>query len=195
MRRVLIIAGIVLVVVLVGWYEGLYKPESAHINALRAKEQVAAANLTSLEGRYIALVDAKRRVPAERKALATLEQLVPDEPGLDSLVKVIFKLTATAGLQLQGITSPSPSGFGQPASPSGSTAVGPNELLLTISVAGTAKEVERLYQLLESNSRLFVIDNYSLSFSTAKNGASAGNQTSLEVRAFFASPNPNTAVS
>jgi hypothetical protein len=185
---------------LVGWYEGVLRPENSHINKLQAKEATVAASLASLQDRYIGLIDAKRRVPAERVALAKLEHLVPEGPDLDSLVKVLFNETAEAGAQLVSIGSPAPAGFGS-GSGAATGAQGPNQLLLTVGVSGSASQVERLYRLLDSNSRLFVIDNCSLSFPTAAvraaqaTGSSPGDESTIDIRAFFVSPNPNSAVS
>jgi len=198
-RKIALVAGLIVIVMLVAWYEGMLRPENSHIQSLRAKQQVAATSLASLEDRYVGLINAKRKLPAERVALARLEQLVPDGPDLDTLEKVLFNLAATAGVQLSSIASPAPSGYGTgiaSGSSASSSSPGPNQLQLTLGVSGSASQIEDLYRLLDSNPRLFVIDNCSLSLAKAPaSGNGLGNQTELEIRAFFVSASPDSAVS
>ena len=69
-------------------------------------------------------------------------------------------------------------------------------------MTGTPGQLEDLVRVLNSEARLFVVDNFSVSLSSAGTGGPAGSGakgqqtgTSLNLRAFYASSNVNTAAS
>lgn len=189
MRRTMLVALIAVVVLFAGWYEGLYRPEVSHITSLKATEQKAQVALLTLETRYIDLVKSKRELPQERAALAKLEQAVPNDPELDSLVKTLFKAAAQTKVQLVSISSPAPPGFGLPPVAGAVTPAGPVELPLSLSVTGTSGAVENLYRVLDAEPRLFVINNFSV-----VPGATASN-VSLSLDVFYATASAATAAS
>ncbi len=117
-RRIVIGAGLVLVVMLVGWFEGFYHPEAQHIASLQTQEQVASAKVVQLDGQYAELLRSERRLPAERAALAALRGAIPNGPELDNLVKSLWAAADVAGVQLTTISSPQPADFGAGASAS-----------------------------------------------------------------------------
>jgi Tfp pilus assembly protein PilO len=188
MRRIMLVALIAVLVVVAGWYEGLYHPETAHITKLKATQQQAEVALLTLETRYVDLVKSKKELPEERAALARLQEAVPNDPELDALVKTLFSAAARTNVKLASISSPQPANFGQPPA-GGAVAAGPVELPLSLSVTGTSRAIENLYRLLDAEPRLFVINNFSLVPGTS----SAGALLNLEV--FYASANANTAAS
>jgi Tfp pilus assembly protein PilO len=190
MRRTSIVAGLVILVLVIGWYEGLYRREASHINALKAKEQAAASTVMGLRTKYYGLVNSEKRLPAEREALRDLTRAVPEGPGLDNLMTTLFGAAAKAGAQLGSISCPQPQGFGSSATGSAATA-GPEQLVCTLSVAGTSAEMEHLYNILDAEPRLLVIDNLSLSYGA---GSATDTQT-ISVRAFYASPSSGSAAS
>lgn len=195
-RTVVALAGLVSLLVMVAWFEAFYRPETSHISALRAKQQVAAAALLTERVEYAHLVNNERELPAERAALAKLEQMVPDNPDLDSVVTLLFGAATQAGVQLNSISSPPPSGFGAgPAAAASTAAVGPGQLQMTIEVTGTEARVERLYKILDSEPRLFVIDNCSFGLPADTQSAGASQPATMNVRTFFASTNPDSAAS
>jgi len=186
MRRIVLVALIAVLVLFAGWYEGLYRPETSHIVKLKATEQQAQVALLSLETRYVALVRSKKELPAERAALAKLERAVPNNPELDSLVKTLFSAAAAATVQLTSISSPQPADFGDPLATS---VTGPIALPLSLSVTGTPGAIEQLYRVLDAESRLFVINNFSVLPGTARSDAE------LDIDVFYASPKASTAAS
>jgi Tfp pilus assembly protein PilO len=189
MRRVMLVAMIAVLVVVAGWYEGLYRPEVSHITKLKATEQTAQVALLTLETRYVDLVKSKKELPQERAALARLEQAVPNDPELDSLVKTLFTAAAETKVQLSTIGSPAPPNFGLAPGSAAVAQAGPAELTLTVSVTGTAGEVENLYRVLDAERRLFVINNFSLTPSASVSAAT------LDLDVFYALPNAATAAS
>lgn len=200
MKRIAIIAGLLVVVMLVGWYEGFYRSENSHIGALKAKEQTAQSAVLSLDSQYAALVSSEKRLPAERAALAKLNKLLPAGPDLDTLEKLLSEATTAAGVTLDSVSTPPPAGFGSQTIVAGGTAAaGPEQLMVTLGVTGSQHQLAHLYRILDTDSRLFVIDNCVLDFS-AVNGrwstaADIRSEATLNIRAFFASTNPTSAVS
>jgi Tfp pilus assembly protein PilO len=199
-RRILIGAGLVLVVILVGWFEGFYHPEAHHIATLQAQEQVASDKVVQLDAQYADLLHSERQLPAERAALAALSEAVPNGPELDNLVKSIFAAAGASGVQLTTISSPQPVNFGVAAPASTS---GPAEVMLTIGVSGTPSQVEALVNKLDSEHRLFVVDTFSLQDPTAISptkaskggGSGTGTGSSIVLRAFYASASSDNPAS
>lgn len=189
MRRIMLVALIAVLVVFAGWYEGLYRPEGSHITSLKGTEQKAQVALLTLETRYVDLVNSKKQLPQERAALAKLEQRVPNDPELDSLVKTLFKTAAQTKVKLTSIGSPAPPDFGLPPASGSVAQAGPVVLALTVSVSGTSSEVENLYRVLDAEPRLFVINNFSLTPSAAISSVT------LNLDVFYALPNATTAAS
>ncbi len=189
MRRIMIVAFIAVLVLFAGWYEGLYRPEASHITKLKATEQTAQVALLTLETRYVDLIKSKKELPQERAALAKLEQAVPNDPELDSLVKTLFKAAAQTKVQLTSIGSPPPPDFGLPVAAGATAQVGPVVLPLSLSVTGTSGAVENLYRVLDAEPRLFVINNFSVV------PGAPSTEASLSIDVFYALPNATTAAS
>ena len=192
MKRIVIAAGLALVVLLGGWYEGLYRQESAHLSSLNAKQAAAVNTVVGFQMKYIALVRSKRQLPAEQATLARLRRAVPDGPELDKLVTALFSACNEAHVQLETISSPEPSGFGPGAVSTATGTSGPAQLSVSLTVAGSAAEVADLYRILDTEPRLFVIDNFGLTYTTAPSPAAGGaakasqNDVVLQLRAFYA---------
>jgi Tfp pilus assembly protein PilO len=205
-RRILIVAALALVLCLVGWYEGLYRPETSQIKNLNAQEQAAQASLVALGARYDDLVRSEKRLPEERAALAKLKAAVPNGPELDNLVTTLFAAATSVGVQVANIASPQPATFGSTAAVA---STGPAQVSLSISVTGTPQQIEHLVAVLDATPRLLVVDNFNLAYPAAASSVStssaklqagstlSGNvtQTTLSLRAFYASASSDSAAS
>jgi Tfp pilus assembly protein PilO len=199
MKRIVLFVALALAVLVTAWYVGLYRPETTHISNLRSQQAAEESSMMSLQTQYLVLLSGKKRIPKERAALAKLMKLVPNGPDLDSVEKLLFAAASRSGVRLDSITSPEPENFGAATAPAPAAVTGPAELYLTLGVTGTSSGIETFYRILSSDSRLFVIDNCSLSFASAPTnpqpGASALGGTSIEIRAFYASAGADTAAS
>lgn len=199
-RRVMIGAALVLVVLMVGWFEGFSQPERHHIANLQQQQQVAAGKVTQLDSQYRALLHSEKQLPAERAALAKLSKAVPNGPELDNLVKSLWAAGDASGAQIIDISSPQPVDFGaaMPAS-----LAGPAEIDLTVSVDGTPAQVEALVNHLDSQPRLFVVDSFSLlnpvasspSGAAKANNSATGAGSSVTIRAFYATASSDSPAS
>jgi Tfp pilus assembly protein PilO len=199
-RRILIGTGLVLLVILVGWFEGFSQPESHHIANLQAQAQAAAGKVAQLDAQYSTLIHSEKELPKERAALAKLTDAVPNGPELDNLVKSLWSAADAAGAQLVNISSPQPADFGS-ATPT--TSSGPLDIVLSVSVNGSPAQVETLVNHLNAEPRLFVVDSFSLQnpVASSANGGTKGSSSlpaggsSLSLRAFYATASSDNPAS
>lgn len=189
-KRILIATAIVALVLVTGWYEGLYRPEAKHITKLDTQEQAASSALMGLETKYAGLVSSEKRLPGERVALAELKRAVPEGPELDNLVTTLFSAASAAKVELTSIGSPQPSYFG--VATGAASLPGLPQIDLSLSVSGTAYNIEHLVRILDSEPRLLVVDDFGLTFSSGygnqvAGGAGSVGSTTINLRAFYAS--------
>ncbi len=196
-KRVIIAAVLAAAVVIVAWYVGFYRPEMGHISILQTKQQQAEESYLQLETHYASLLQSKRELPKERAALVKLKGLVPDGPELDKLVTTLYASATATGVNLTTISSPAPAGFG--TSGGSTSSPGPGQLSLSLSVDGTSSQIERFVKALDDAPRLFVVDNFSLSFGSSRGGKGTGGTsqggTVISVRAFYADAGSQNAAS
>lgn len=199
MRRIMIAASLLALVMIVGWYEGFYRPEGSHISALKAKQQTAQSAVLSLDSRYASLVSSEKQLPMERAALKKLMTLLPAGPDLDSLEKVLAAAVTASGAKLVGVSSPAPNGFGSQNAVPAVPGSGPSQLSLALGVTGTQHQLLNLYRVLNSDSRLFVIDNCVIGLGAVSKrpvpGSSGQTEATINIRAFFSSASPTSAAS
>ncbi len=184
MRRVALIALAGFLVVVAGWYLVFWRSESSHLQALKAQESKAAANVSQLETQLSALRTLQREVPAEKAAINKLDQDIPKGPSLDQLLDDVSHAATAAGVRLASITTPQPSGWGSGTGTQTTTGgSGPQTMTLAISVDGNNTGLLRFITALESAPRLFLVDNFSLN--NAAPGATGS--TGLTVETYYAS--------
>jgi Tfp pilus assembly protein PilO len=194
MRKVGLIALAGVLVVVAGWYIAFWRPESSHLQALKAQQTKAAANVSQLETQVAVLRVLQREVPAEKAALAKLDQDVPEGPSLDQLLDVLDHSANVAGVTLTSISTPQPASWGGSAGTSSATSgAGPESMTLSISVNGSNAGLLRFIAALDSAPRLFVVDNFALNngSSQTSNGssgsASSTGSTGLTVETYYVS--------
>jgi Tfp pilus assembly protein PilO len=197
-RRIALITLGALVLVVGVWYGALWRPAEKHLATLRAAQVVAANNVLSLQAQADALRVQQKQLPKERAALAALEAAIPADPGLDQLIKVIDNVTNQAGVSLTSIGTPAPSGWGSSGSASAAPGPGPQSIAVGIGVQGSDVSLLRFVTDLNSASRLFVVDGFSLSSApragAASAAASAASSYSLSVTVFYVSAASNNPV-
>lgn len=199
MKRIIIGTAVVILLVLVGWYEGFYRSEVSHISALKAKQVTAEAAVMSATARYSSLLASEKHLPAERVALSKLNALLPYNPEEDMLEKILFAAATRAGVKISVVATPVPNSFSATQSASPSPTSGPSTININLSVTGTEAKVIKLYDTLVSDNRLFVIDNCVLDIRAFSHHATAARATmtsgTINVRAFFGSTAPISAAS
>jgi Tfp pilus assembly protein PilO len=189
-RRVGLLALAGLVLVVGGWFLLFARPESSHLHALQKQQSQAESNVAMLEARLGALKALQLKTPAERAALGKLEQAVPEGPSLDQLLDSLNHAAVKAGVTLGSISTPTPAGWAATASgtPSAPSGAGPQSIDLDVSVNGTNAQVLSFVTALDSEPRLFVVDNFSLSGTSQATGKKVlMGTTAISVQAFYIS--------
>ena len=124
-RRVLLIAAVGLFVVVGAWFGLFWRPETSHLHAFENERSQAANNVDMLQGQLASLKALQLKTPAERAALAKLEQAVPQGPSLDQLLDSLNTAAVEAGVTLTSVSTPTPAGWGGTATGATSTSGGP----------------------------------------------------------------------
>lgn len=220
MRRIAIVAVLVLAVMTGGWYEGLYHSETAKIKTLDSSQQLAQDQVLQLQAEYSGMVADEKRVAQERAGLVKLERLLPEGPSEDLLYKDLFQAVKKAGCTVVDasvpVPAPAPSAPPPTVAPTSTTTsttsattattapapvpvAAPAELTITLQVSGTAAHVQKLYQELNAEPRLFVVDNSvlglgALGINRAHNPPGIETAT-LSVRAFYSNAGDVSAAS
>jgi Tfp pilus assembly protein PilO len=161
-RRIVLIPACALVVVVGAWYGALWHPAQKHLATLRTEQVAAANNLVTLQVQVSALKAEQKQLPKDKKALRDLNALIPADPGLDQLIKVIDNAANEAGVSLTSLGTPPPSGWGAPPSATGAATTGPQIMSINVGFQGSDRGVLQFVTDLDAAPRLFVVDSFDL---------------------------------
>jgi len=161
-RRIVLITACALVVVVGAWYGALWHPAQKHLATLRTEQVAAANNLVTLQVQVSALKAEQKQLPKDKKALRDLDALIPADPGLDQLIKVIDNAANQAGVSLTSLGTPPPSGWGAPPSATGAATTGPQIMSINVGFQGSDRGVLQFVTDLDAAPRLFVVDSFDL---------------------------------
>lgn len=161
-RRIVLITACALVVVVGAWYGALWHPAQKHLATLRTEQVAAANNLITLQLQVSALKAEQKQLPKDKKALRDLNALIPADPGLDQLIKVIDNAANEAGVSLTSLGTPPPSGWGAPPSATGAATAGPQIMSINVGFQGSDRGVLQFVSDLDAAPRLFVVDSFDL---------------------------------
>ncbi len=189
-RRVVLIAATGLVVVVAAWFGLFWHPETSHLSALEDQRSQAMETVGQLEGQLAGLKALQLKTPAEKAALTKLEKAVPEGPSLDQLLDSLNTAAVHAGVTLTSVSAPTPAGWAGATTgeTSAVTAGGPQSITLSVAVNGSNADVLRFVTALDSQPRLFVVDNFVLNGTVQTGGVQATTGgTSLSVQAFYVS--------
>jgi Tfp pilus assembly protein PilO len=180
-RRVPLIAGVLVVVILLGWYVAIWRPDAAHLSAARASEVTATAKRAQLDSELAGLLGIERKLPALEAQLQAGVTAVPATASLDTVIDQINAIAIADQIEWttesQGAAS---------AGSSTSSSTGNSTLTLTLAVAGSYSNMTAFITDLEHRPRLIVLD--SLAFAPGSGGRVS---VSISGRAFYdSSPLP-----
>ena len=188
-QRIGLAAAVAIVVVLVVWFMAFWKPEGSSLRAAQKSEAQAAAQVASEQAQIATLKADAPKVVKEKAVLNRLVQEVPDGPSLDQMLVTVNRAAAAAGVTLNAVGTPEPSGWGTPpASSSPTTATGPPYISLSLGVTGSQAQVLKFVSALDAQPRLYVVNSFSLSAPSAGHTAIS---TTLTVQGFFESAASN----
>jgi Tfp pilus assembly protein PilO len=200
-RRIALITLGALVIVVGAWYGALWRPAEKHLSTLRSEQTAAANNVMTLQAQADALRGEQKQLPKDRVELSQLQAAIPNGPSLDQLIKVIDNAARDAGVSLTSLGTPPPSGWGSSgATSSAALGPGPQDFQVSVGLQGSDRGMLQFVTDLGSQSRLFVVDSFSLNSapgSAAATGAAApatpGTYT-VSVTAFYISAAANNPV-
>jgi Tfp pilus assembly protein PilO len=177
-RRISIVAGTLIVLLVAGWYLLLWSPQSSKLASARAADTKAVANGRQLELELAGIRAVINKLPAERAQLAGSLPVLPDNLDVDTLIDQIYQASHSSGVawsnESQSITAATS------AAATGSTGSAPETVTLNLSVAGTYDQVSNFLTALEHRQRLLVVDSVTYNPS----GSNTVN-TTIVVRAFW----------
>jgi Tfp pilus assembly protein PilO len=171
----------------VGWLV-IVKPERSHAASLRSQATDVQASNATLQGKLAQLRAEQKDTPAEEKLLASINQKVPDNPQLPTLIRQLSAAADGAGVTLLSLAPGAPVAVAVPAAAAttaGATttaaAVAPSPLSaipLAVSVQGTYANIESFFSAVESLSRAMLVSSFTIAPAGAATGAgSAGSPT------------------
>jgi Tfp pilus assembly protein PilO len=103
-REIYIIAGVVAVVLIVGWYFLLFSPTRERLAELDDQVSVARTTLQATQQQLVRLEEYKKTAPQARVDLVYLGKMLPDGEGQPSLIVELNKTADVAGVTINSIS-------------------------------------------------------------------------------------------
>ncbi len=182
-------------VVAVVWYMALWKPEGASLKTAQASLQQAQGQVATDQAQLAQLKAQVPKVKGERAVLKKLVQAVPNGPSLDQALTTLRAAARRAGVTLQSVSVPEPTGWGTPASsPAGTPASPSGPLSLGLSVAATGSQAQLLafVRAVDAQPRLYVVNSFALS--SVGNTGTGHESTTFSINTFYASSSATSPV-
>jgi Tfp pilus assembly protein PilO len=181
-RRVILVAVAACALVTGAWYTFLWSPQSDQIASTKKQLDATQQQQKDLNVQLRGLEAAKKKLPEIKAQLDTLRAALPPAPQLDNAIATVQDAAKGSGVDLTALTP-------APLPAPGTTATGPKaavpEIKVTMTVAGSYFQIMDFVNRLNTEARLVVVDNVSLSgqIDQAKNTKV---MTQLTGRLFFA---------
>jgi Tfp pilus assembly protein PilO len=189
-RTPLAIAGVTLVVVILLWAI-LISPQKSKLNSLQSQETQLQAQQSSLQSKLVSLKTEQQQLStkcADLQKVATQIPSVQSPTDIDaeesSFESQFNGLTASTGVTLSQFSGFAPaSATSTPATPSSTTAGHVVAVPTTLAVTGNYGQMLAFVNGLDSFPRLFVIQNFVLSFGASSSSASSASAASSSLSA------------
>ncbi len=183
------LAAVLLVAVV--WYMALWKPEVATLKSAQASLQQAQGQVATDQAQLTQLRAQVPKVKGERAVLKKLVQAVPNGPSLDQALTTLRAAARRAGVALQSVSVPEPTGWGTSgSSPAGSA--GPLSLGLSVAATGNQAQLLAFVRAVDAQPRLYVVNSFALS-STGSKGTSQ-ESSNFSIDTFYASSTATSPV-
>jgi len=208
MRQWTVFTVLAVIVVLVAGWMLMIKPQRSHAADLRTQATGVQSSNDQLRNQISSLKAQAKDLPKQQARLAVIEQKIPDNPALPSLIRSLSDAADGAGVDLTSL-APAPPAVLAPAAAATVTAGRPaapaapalEQVPVTVSVTGTYFNIEQFVSNLEGLQRAIIVDGWSLA--PGSNGSGAGASTvaaatdqltaQIQARVFMA-PGSATAV-
>ena len=153
---------VVLVIVAAGWLL-VVSPKRTDASTLRAQAVAAVAQNQQVEGKIRELKLQQQQLPAQQAQIAAINQQIPSQPQLPTLIRQLDDAASAADVTLGAIT---PGTF--TAVPSDT---GVSYIPLSITVSGSFTNLKAYLSALETNPRAVLVTGFKINPATATAGA------------------------
>jgi Tfp pilus assembly protein PilO len=163
-RRILVAAGAVAVILLLAWYFALWSPQSHSLSSAQKAHTAADAKVTSLNTEVIQLQALVHQVPADTAKLATYKADLPDGPALDAALRQIHQMATATGVSVTAVGPSVPAGVAgsSPSGPASQSTAGPPSISLSITGTGSLAQLKAFLTQLATiggGHRLFAVSH------------------------------------
>ena len=176
-RRILIVAGVALLLLIVGWYQEVLSPTQRHNAALQAETGHSSQSIIGLQSQLRSLEAAVHQLPHTQAQEAAVEQLLPSSLSLPEAITQIQATASTAGMVWTGEQTKTTA-----TTTSKKPSTGLQTEQITMSLTGTYPQVVQFLTAFNTMPRLAQVNYLSLSDNSATPTAGQ-QQLSLSVTA------------
>jgi len=164
--RIPILIGVVTLIVAIIAYVAFIAPEGSKLSTLETEQTTLQAQQAQLQARLVSLRDEQQRLPSDCANLTKITTQIPatpDQAGFQLQLTTLEQQTGVVPSVLSyGGTTTTP---GTPTPPAGVTAIP-----VSTTVTGTYQQISNFVGGLDGFPRLYVIQSFTLAFSTASDG-------------------------
>ena len=166
-RKMALLAGAAVVVVLGAWYLALWQPAGRQLAAARQQLVAAQSSRQQDAWQHAALKAKAAKLPAEEAKAGILAAAAPTGPDIAGVIDQINGIATAAGVSWQSeAQTPSTA-----TTATGKSSAAPPSLTLTLAVTGTYPQILDFVQRLQAMPRLVVVTTLSLGGSGAASSA------------------------
>jgi Tfp pilus assembly protein PilO len=169
-RRVIGVAVAVALLIAVIWSFAVRSPQSKAISRAHAQQAAATQQVAALQTQTAELLKQKAKLPAVRAQLAALQLALPAEAAIDQVIDAVHLAATKSGVDLLNLSQ---SAATAATTTGGSTTGTLQQVALTMSTSGSYAQVTDFVNTLNVLARTTVVDNLSLSNSSAGNMTAA----------------------
>lgn len=171
-RNTLILVGLILVVLIVGYYFLVFSPQRQEIAERREERSTKETQLQQLQQEVADLEDLQARAPEIERQLLQLSELIPENPEVPTLVVQLQEIAAAANVTQVSIQPEDP----QPPAGGGDYTVIP----VTMSFEGTYGELQNFLLRLQNLARLVTVSGLTYEEAEQQEGTTTGGGESPE---------------
>ncbi len=186
-----LVAAAAVLVVAVAWYMTLWKPEVSRLKTAQANLAQVTGQVSTDQAQLTQLEAQVPKVKSERATLDKLVRAVPDGPSLDQALRTVRDAASKAGIKVQSLSVPPPSGWGGTGTPP-SSSTGPLSLSISVGATGSQSQLLSFVRALDAQPRLYVVTAFGLNASG--NANSAQESTTFSINTFYASSTATSPV-
>ena len=185
MRQWTVFTVLAVIVVLVAGWMLMIKPQRSHAADLRSQATGVQSSNDQLRNQISSLKAQAKDLPKQQARLAVIEQKIPDNPALPSLIRSLSDAADGAGVDLVSLAPSTPttataavSGASAPVTAGRAAAPAApvlQQVPVALQVSGTYFNIEQFISNLEGLQRAIIVDSWSLA--PGGSGASAASPT------------------